>query len=390
MLFAATLLWLLFFRPATSGGGISQPPPSRPSLGKVVTYEVYKSAVEDALLDARRAREASGSEREKALEDAIAALESVEGAQVSIPATQSSPAEVDNTLTLQALRANSSDLEDIDSSLVAIIEALESTQNRGVIEGTLAGEQANAELRNVLGAAEFDYESRLSPLQRLIRWLAGATGQADPGGSLWRVFTALIAAIAAGTVTYLASDRLGNRWARLGLAIVVGAIAGALFFIGVEALDETLQVLGAVGIVVAAVAVILIFSGLSRGSSSSTRPRAISELAEALGMASPEARKRAEEAAGAGDYRSAIRYRCLSVLLTLDEEGKLQFDRAATDREYLFRAPGGLQEELQPLLERFEAVWYGGEEAGAEDWQVYTARAAAIEARVTAQERRAA
>ena len=95
-------------------------------------------------------------------------------------------------------------------------------------------------------------------------------------------------------------------------------------------------------------------------------------------MSAGEARKRAEEAAAGGDYRHAIRYRCLAVLLALDEVGMLAFDRTATDREYLFRAPGGLQEELQPLLTRFEQVWYGDAPVTEGDWGEFTARAGRI------------
>ena len=126
----------------------------------------------------------------------------------------------------------------------------------------------------------------------------------------------------------------------------------------------------------------LIFSGLYVASSPPSKPPALSELAATLGMNAREARTRAEEAASAGDYRLGVRYRCLAVLLALDEVGMLHFDRTATDREYLFRAPGGLQNDLQPLLDRFEAVWYGEAPVGAEDWTAYAARAAAIEAKV--------
>src|SRR5439155_19297593 len=124
-------------------------------------------------------------------------------------------------------------------------------------------------------------------------------------------------------------------------------------------------------------------------SSAPARPRALSDLAAALGMSAGEARKSAEEAAAAGDYRHAVRYRCLVVLLALDEVGMLAFDRTATDREYLFRAPGGLQEELQPLLTRFEQVWYGDAPVTEGDWGEFTARAGRIEARVAAESRAA-
>jgi hypothetical protein len=72
------------------------------------------------------------------------------------------------------------------------------------------------------------------------------------------------------------------------------------------------------------------------------------------------------------------------VLLALDEVGMLAFDRTATDREYLFRAPGPLQDEMQPLLARFEDVWYGDAPVGDGEWSDFATRAARIETRVAA------
>ena len=104
-------------------------------------------------------------------------------------------------------------------------------------------------------------------------------------------------------------------------------------------------------------------------------------------MSAAEARRRAEEAAGAEDYRSAIRYRCLAVLLALDEAGMLTFDRTATNREYLFRAPPAVHDDLQPLLDRFDQIWYGDAPSNAQEWAAYSAKAASIEARVTTEVR---
>jgi hypothetical protein len=156
--------------------------------------------------------------------------------------------------------------------------------------------------------------------------------------------------------------------------------------VGAGAVDLTAELLGAVGLVVAAVVVALVLAGLNRASSpGSVKP--ISELAQVLGMSAVEARRRAEESAQAGDYRSAIRYRCLGVLLALDEAGMLTFDRTATNREYLFRAPGTIHDDLQPLLDRFDQIWYGDSPTNANEWADYNAKAASIESRVAAQVR---
>jgi hypothetical protein len=328
----------------------------------------------------REARALSGEDRREKLESAAATLEKVEGAGVA-PADGGAAAEIDNTNITAALRTESPDLDEIESSLAALSESLQAGI-AGTPAGLLDPERANAELRDVLSDPIF--QRRVSPLQQLARWLAQATGQADPIGTIWRWIAALIAALSSGALTYLASDRLGNRWLRLGLSALVGLIVGSLFFVATADLAETALVLGAIGIVVAAIAAALIFLGVGRASAP-PRPRTVSELAAVLGMGSAEARRKAGEAAAEGDYRSAIRYRCLAVLLDLDEKGRLVFDRSATDREYLFRAPGTLQDDLQPLLTRFEEVWYGNAAAGQEDWTGYDARAGQVEARVAAE-----
>ncbi|HYP40669.1 MAG TPA: DUF4129 domain-containing protein [Chloroflexia bacterium] len=381
-LMVALLGWYFFFRSVPGQGQIAAPPPPRPAIGKTLTYREYTAAILSALSDVRKAKPAAlGDEREELLKKAAGTLEGVEGA--GVPARDGGLSEIDNTAIIDALRAKDPDVEDIEASLSVLAQGLQGGA-LDPVAGTLDGEQATGAMREVLNDPIFDYEQQLSPLQRLARWLAGLTGDGDPNDVLWRWFSAMVAAIAAGALAFLASDKLGNRWARLGLAVLVGLLVGALFFAGLGAIDATVMLLGAVGLVVAAIVVGLLVAGLGRGSAPSARPPAISELAAALGMNAAEARRRAGEAAGEGDYRGAIRYRCLAVLLALDEVGRLTFDRAATNREYLFRAPGTLQEELQPLLARFDAIWYGGSPTNEEEWAEYSARAARIEAQVAA------
>src|SRR5207253_2968859 len=108
-----------------------------------------------------------------------------------------------------------------------------------------------------------------------------------------------------------AGARLGNKWARLGLSALVGLLVGALFNMAASDFGTTFEVLAALGLLVAVVAAALVFSGLYVASAPPAKPRAISELAATLGMTAGEARKRADEAAGAGDFRLGIRYRCL-------------------------------------------------------------------------------
>jgi hypothetical protein len=102
-------------------------------------------------------------------------------------------------------------------------------------------------------------------------------------------------------------------------------------------------------------------------------------------MGAEEARRRAAASSSEGDYRAAIRYRCLAVLLALDEAGMLVFDRSATNREYLFRAPGPIHDDLQMLLSRFEAIWYGNSPTNAAEWAKYDASASSIEDHIASQ-----
>jgi hypothetical protein len=383
-LIAAVLVWYFFLRSTPGAAPSAATPPARPALGQTLAYDQYSAAVDGALSAVREAASLEGAERTRKLEDAAAALEKVEGARVAPRGAGSAAAEVDNTAIIAELRGKDPNLEAIETSLSALSGSLHGEAQAG--SGILDGESALAELREVLRDPVFDYERELSPLQRFARWLSQLTGDADPNDILWRLVTSLVAAIASGTLTYLASERLGGRLLRLGLSVVTGLTVGAMFYTGTADLSLSIQALGAVGLVVAAIAAALIFSGVYRASAPS-RPRVVSELAAALGMSADEARKRAEEAAASGDYRLAIRYRCLAVLLALDEVGKLAFDRAATDREYLFRAPGPLQDDLQALLTRFEEVWYGDAPAEAAGWQEYAGRAARIEAQVASEVR---
>jgi hypothetical protein len=380
-LLLAFAVWFFFLQGATGPGGIVQTPPLRPALGKTIPFDDYRAAVDEALQHVRDARAASGTDRTTAMQASVAALERVEGAAVTPPLPGALPAEVDNTLLLIELKELSPNLDAVEQSLTALAARLDAAEAGTHIAGTDDGATAIGELNGVLQDAVFDYTRNETPLQRLARWLAGFTGQADPNDVLWRLFLSIVAGAAAGTITYLASQSLGNRWLRFGLSLLVGLIVAGIFYVGVEYLDTTLQVLGAVGLAVAALVVALFLAGLNRASApSSVRP--VSELAAVLGMSSTEARRRAAESATGGDYRSAMRYRCLAVLLAVDEAGMLTFDRAATNREYLFRAPAPIHDDLQPLLVRFDEVWYGGEPTNAEEYAAYDAAATSIESRV--------
>lgn len=392
-LLALLLGWFLFLRPVEAPGvpGVQQSPPARPALGKTVPYNDYKAAVQDALAEVRLAKDAaSGSTARKGhLEAAAVQLEKLEGAGVVPPGAPGNAfAEIDNTAAISALRDDKPNVAAIESELDALSTALDSRSN-AYLEGTQPGDAANAELRQVLSDGAFNYEERQSPLQRLTRWLQGVTGSTGSDDAFTRLLVALLAGFASGVLTFLASERLGSRWRRLGIATVVGLVVAVAFFTGLRNLDVVFELLGVVGLIVAAVAMGLFTVGVNRGRTAAA-PRQVSNLAATLGMHAEEARRRAGVSAGEGDFRGAIRYRCLALLLALDEAGKLAFDRTATNREYLFRASGPLHDELQPLLDQFDDVWYGGVPAGAPEWEGYFSRAERVEALIGAEPAKAA
>jgi hypothetical protein len=381
LLILGFVVWFFFLRssgPAT----VVHTPPARPALGKVVSFADYRKAVGQARTDLTAARSATGNDRKKAIQKVSGDLESVEGASVLPLAPNAKPSQVDNTLILGELKADNPNLTAVDTALSALNATLDSASTVGV-QGVLAGQPAIDALNKVLSDAIFDYSRSETPLQKLARWLAGLTGQADPGDTLWRWFLSIVAGVAGGALIYLASDRIRDRRLRLGVAALGGLAVAVIFFFSVGNRDITFKILAAVGLGVAALVVTLVVTGLNRASSpGSVTP--VSELAQVLGMSAAEARRRAEDAAGKEDYRSAIRYRCLAVLLALDEAGMLTFDRTATNREYLFRAPGTIHDDLQPLLDRFDQIWYGDSPTNAQEWAAYDAKAASIEASVAA------
>ncbi|MDQ3927864.1 MAG: DUF4129 domain-containing protein [Chloroflexota bacterium] len=391
-------VWFFSAGPGAGGGTnpvVSPTPLPRPALGKNYTYGEYDAAVRISLDEVRAARsaEAGSNERKDHIEAAIKELERVEGAGVNVGGNRAAEAQIDNTSVIRELRSAQVNLEAAESYLAALSDSLE-LGSTAYLPGTLEGVAVEARLREVLSDQAFNYEEQLSPLERFMQWLsdwlAQFTGSSDPNSNLSRFLLALAAGFAAGCLTFLASDRIKNRWLRLGLSVLVGALVSSLFFLGLEQLDTTILVLAVAGLIVAAVAMGLFTLGLNRGTTATSTPRSISDLAAVLGMNSVEAKRRAHVSVGEGDFRSAIRYRCLAVLLVLDEAGKLAFDRSATNREYLFRATGPLHDELQPLLDRFDDVWYGNSPTDAEEWSRYSAQADRVEAMVGAPVGRAA
>lgn len=94
---------------------------------------------------------------------------------------------------------------------------------------------------------------------------------------------------------------------------------------------------------------------------------------DGIAVSSGEAFANAQHFAGIGDFRSAVRQLYLAALLSLDERGRLRFDRSMTNREVL-REPSiapPLAAALEPIVETFDRTWYGFEPISARDFESY-------------------
>ena len=78
----------------------------------------------------------------------------------------------------------------------------------------------------------------------------------------------------------------------------------------------------------------------------------------------------AREAAQQGRWREAIHFGYWAAISQLEQGGAWAPDRARTPREYLRLLPGASDKRpvLDALTRRFEIVWYGQAEAGADDF----------------------
>lgn len=90
------------------------------------------------------------------------------------------------------------------------------------------------------------------------------------------------------------------------------------------------------------------------------------------------ARRRAADLAQAGSYREAVRQLYLATLLSLEDRGLLRIDRSLTNREVLQSVGrwAEVQGGLRPVVDTFEAVWYGEREPDRETFERYSAEVA--------------
>lgn len=132
-----------------------------------------------------------------------------------------------------------------------------------------------------------------------------------------------------------------------------------------------------IGWIVAGLGVLLVAGVLLywlRGLRATMRQEARAAAADPeAGLSARQALQQADERAIGGDYRSGVRYLYLAALLQLEERGLLRYDRALTNREYLLRLEANpqLREQLRPIVETFDRVWYGYIPLDAESFAAY-------------------
>lgn len=94
---------------------------------------------------------------------------------------------------------------------------------------------------------------------------------------------------------------------------------------------------------------------------------------------SAQARAEAERLFAAGEYRAALRLLYLATLIRWEEAGRLRFDRSLTNREVVARVTiqgdSSLLEQLTPLVDRFDRVWYGGASCTSDDYTTFASLA---------------
>lgn len=94
-----------------------------------------------------------------------------------------------------------------------------------------------------------------------------------------------------------------------------------------------------------------------------------------------DAMQQSQQLARSGDYRTAMRYLYLALLLRLDEAHLLRYDRTLTNREYLHQLHDNpdLRQRMTPIIQTFDRVWYGNEPLDAASFHAYEQQITAVQ-----------
>jgi len=111
----------------------------------------------------------------------------------------------------------------------------------------------------------------------------------------------------------------------------------------------------------------------------------LTSTAGALPLTAAEAVAATRAWAAQGRYRDACHYLLFSVLLWIEEQQGVRFDRSATNREHLRRLAAAAPEPrtalvgaMEPVVQRFDRLWYGQTTVTAADYAELDALAARV------------
>jgi hypothetical protein len=241
----------------------------------------------------------------------------------------------DLTLVVSALEAEPPDVAAAQAGIESILDGLDLAEAGAVVNP----DGARSTLDEVLAREEFQPEP-----------------EEDDSSSLWARFLSWVNSVLDSFFGWL--DRIiGGQGGEGSPASVALALVGVLVIVGIVAF-----------------AVRSVRESMTPG---------VTRLADGRSAeahyTSTEARAEAERLFAAGQYRAALRLLYLATLIRWEEAGRLRFDRSLTNREVVARVniqgDASLLEQLTPLVDRFDRVWYGGAPCTADDYTSFASLA---------------
>ena len=228
---------------------------------------------------------------------------------------------IDNGYLIKLMRADQPDLEEIDTLLLALLDAHQTYPRQVFSTSTLPS------LQEILSRPEFQWaEPAPNPIND---WLQ----------KIWDVVNRWLNDLLGNFAQYIPSN---TTWLMVILLVAI------LFFV-----FRTL------------------FVDFIKEAQLNGEESGENEL-----LTSESAFNKAQSLSRGGDYRSAVRYLYLSSLLLMDERGVLRYDRSKTNREYLRSVANSpeLAKPLEEVIEVFDNVWYGYHSLEEESFKHYSDR----------------
>lgn len=240
----------------------------------------------------------------------------------------------DLTLVIAALEAEPPEIETAQAGIGAVLAALDLAE----LEDAIDPDDARTALDAVLARDEFQPEP-----------------EEDESRSLWQRFLDQVNTIVTTFFEWL-DGILGGSGGSGSPASIGLALVGVLVIVGIVAF-----------------AVRSVRESMTPG---------VTRLADGSAeehYTSAQARGEAERLFAAGEYRAALRLLYLATLIRWEEAGRLRFDRSLTNREVVARVTrqgdASLLEQLAPLVDRFDRVWYGGAPCTSDDYTSFASLA---------------